>query len=87
MDLVKVSIEPKKLAKYTLKRVCLRDFNLSESRGTNTLKCKHAEHENMQLNLKTTPSGLPFKDQGRLAKHPLICHHQGVFGYQENARK
>ena len=30
MDLVKVSIEPKKLAKYTLKRVCLRDFNLSE---------------------------------------------------------
>ena len=30
MDLVKVSIEPKKLAKYTLKRACLRDFNLSE---------------------------------------------------------
>ena len=30
MDLVKVSIEPKKLAKYTLKRACLRDFHLSE---------------------------------------------------------
>ena len=30
MDLVKVSIEPKKLAKYILKRACLRDFNLSE---------------------------------------------------------
>ena len=28
MNLVKVSIEPKKLAKYTLKRACLRDFNL-----------------------------------------------------------
>ena len=28
MNLVKVSIEPKKLAKYTLGRACLRDFNL-----------------------------------------------------------
>ena len=30
MDLVKVSIEPKKFAKYILKRACLRDFNLRE---------------------------------------------------------
>ena len=28
MNLVKVSIEPKNLAKYTLGRACLRDFNL-----------------------------------------------------------
>ena len=32
-----------------------------KSRGTNTLKHKHEEHENMQLSLKTTPSGLPLQ--------------------------
>ena len=29
MNLVKASIEPKKLAKYTLGRACLGDFNLN----------------------------------------------------------
>ena len=38
MDLMKVSIEPKKLAKYTLKGACLRDFNLSEMQGHKYLK-------------------------------------------------
>ena len=33
MNLVKASIEPKKLAKYTLGIACLRDFNLN-SRNT-----------------------------------------------------
>ena len=32
-----------------------------KNRGTNTLKHKHEEHENMQLSLKTTPSGLPLQ--------------------------
>ena len=33
------------------------------------------------------PVAFPFKDEGVLAEHPLICHRQGVFGYQENERK
>ena len=46
------------------------------SRGTNTLKHKHEEHEDMQLSLKEHLVAFPFKDQGVLVKHPLICHHQ-----------
>ena len=30
---------------------------------------------------------LLFKDEGGLAKHPLSCHPQRVFGRRENARK
>ena len=33
------------------------------------------------------PVTLLFIDEGGLAKHPLICHPQGVFGKRENARK
>ena len=28
-----------------------------------------------------------FKEEGILAEHPLICHHQGVFGCPESAKK
>ena len=28
------------------------------------------------------PVALLFKDEGGLAKHPLICHPQGVFGVE-----
>ena len=30
---------------------------------------------------------LLFKDERGLAKHPLSCHPQGLFGRQENIRK
>ena len=29
----------------------------------------------------------PFKDGGGIAEHPLICHHQRVFGYQNKEQK
>ena len=29
----------------------------------------------------------PFKDGGGLAEHPLICHHQRVFGIRENGKE
>ena len=29
----------------------------------------------------------PFKDRGGLAEHPLICHHQRVFGSRENGKE
>ena len=33
------------------------------------------------------PVNLLFEDEGDLAKHPLSCHPQGVFGRKESARK
>ena len=36
---------------------------------------------------KLDPVTLLFKDEGGLAKHPLSCHPQGVFGRRESARK
>ena len=41
------------------------------SRGTNTLKNRHEEHENMQLSLKTTPSGLPLQGSGGISQASL----------------
>ena len=41
------------------------------SRGTNTLKHKHEEHEDMQLSLKTTPSGLPLQGSGEISQASL----------------
>ena len=41
------------------------------SRGTNTLKHKHEEHENMQLSLNTTPSGLPLQGSGGISQESL----------------
>ena len=32
------------------------------------------------------PVAFLFKDEGGLAKHLLISHHQELFGYQEKAR-
>ena len=49
MDLVKVSIEPKKLAKYTLKRACLRDFNLSEKQELKQPKMRALKTEDRAL--------------------------------------
>ena len=42
-----------------------------KSMGTNTLKHKHEEHENMQLSLKTTPSGLPLQGSGGISQASL----------------
>ena len=33
------------------------------------------------------PAAFFFKEDGILAEHPLICHHQGVFGCLESAKK
>ena len=41
------------------------------SRGTNTLKHKHEEHEDMQLSLKTTPSGLPLQGSRGISQASL----------------
>ena len=50
------------------------------SRGTNTLKYKHEEHENMQLNLKTTPSGLPLQGSGEISQASLdLSSSRGVW--------
>ena len=33
------------------------------------------------------PVAFCFKEEGILAEHPLICHHQGVFGCPKSAKK
>ena len=49
-------------------------------RGTNTLKHKHEEHENMQLSLKPTPSGLPFQGSGSISQASLdLSSSRGVW--------
>ena len=49
------------------------------SRGTNTLKYIHEEHENMQLSLKTTPSGLPLQGSGGFSQASLdLSSSRGV---------
>ena len=53
MDLVKVSIEPKKLSKYTLKRACLRDFNLSEKQEPKQPKMRALKKQRTVHYLKT----------------------------------
>ena len=50
------------------------------SRGTNTLKHKHEKHENMQVNLKTTPSGLPLQGLGGISQTSLdLSSSRGVW--------
>ena len=50
------------------------------NRGTNTLKHKHEVHENMQLSLKTTPSGLPLQGLGRISQASLdLSSSRGVW--------
>ena len=50
------------------------------SRGIKTLKLKHEEHENMQLSLKTTPSGLPLQGSGGIIQASLdLSSSRGVW--------
>ena len=49
-------------------------------RGTNTLKHKHEEHENMKLSLKATPSGLPLQGSGGISQASLdLSSSRGVW--------
>ena len=49
------------------------------NRGTNTLKHKHEEHENMQVSLKTTHSGLPLQGSGGISQASLdLSSSRGV---------
>ena len=41
----------------------------------------------MKTYLKTSTSDPPLEGKGALAKHTLVCHHQGMFGCRENERK
>ena len=63
MDLVKVSIEPKKLAKYTLKRACLRDFNLSEKQKLKQPKTRALKTEDRALPPNRCPVAVLFKEE------------------------
>ena len=50
------------------------------SRGTNTLKYMHEEHENMYQSLKTTPSGLPLQGSGGISQASLdLSSSRGVW--------
>ena len=50
------------------------------SRGTNTIKHKHEKHENMQLSLKITPSGLPHQGSGGISQTSLdLSSSKGVW--------
>ena len=55
------------------------------NRGTNTLKHKHEEHENMQLSLKTTPSGLSI--QGSRGISQASCGPYPIHGPARLASK
>ena len=68
MDLVKVSIEPKKLAKYTLKRACLRDFNLSEKQELKQPKMRALKTEDRAL--PPNPSQQPSSSRGKRPSQP-----------------
>ena len=41
----------------------------------------------MKTYLQTSTSDPPLQGNGALAKHTLVCHHQGMFGCRENERK
>ena len=41
----------------------------------------------MKPYLQTSTSDPPLQGKGALAKHALVCHHQGMFGSRENERK
>ena len=48
--------------------------------STNTLKCIHEEHENMQLSPKSTPSGLPLQGSGGFSQASLhLSSSRGVW--------
>ena len=41
----------------------------------------------MKTYLQTSTSDPPLQGKGAVAKHTLVCHHQGMFGCRENERK
>ena len=41
----------------------------------------------MKTYLQTSTSDPPLQGKGALAKHTLVCHHQGMFGCRENEIK
>ena len=41
----------------------------------------------MKTYLQTYTSDPPLQGGGGFSKHTLVCHHQGIFGCQENERK
>ena len=41
----------------------------------------------MKTYLQTSTNDPPLQGKGALAKHTLVCHHQGMFGSRENERK
>ena len=48
--------------------------------GTNSLKYIHEDHENMQLSLKTTLSGLPLQGSGGFSRASLdLSSSRGVW--------
>ena len=63
MDLVKVSIEPKKLAKYILKRACLRDFNLSEKQELKQPKMRALKTKDHALPPNSCSVAVLFKEE------------------------
>ena len=68
MDLVKVYIEPKKLAKYTLKRELLRDFNLSEKQELKQPKMHELKTEDRALH--PNPSQQPSSSRRKRSSQP-----------------
>ena len=53
---------------------------MGRRRGINTLKYIHEEHENMQLSLKTAPSGLPLQGSGGISQASLdLSSSRGVW--------
>ena len=59
--------------------------------STNTLKCIHEEHENMQLSPKPAPNGLPLQGSGGFSQASLdLSSLKGCLAsekMQENKRK
>ena len=48
--------------------------------STNTLKCIHEDHENMQLSPKSAPSGLPIQGSGGFSQASLdLSSSRGVW--------
>ena len=63
MDLVKVSIEPKKLSKYILKIACLRDFILSEKQELKQPKMHALKTDDLVLPPNRCPVAVLFKEE------------------------
>ena len=53
----------------------------------NNHKRSHEKQENSWFTSNWHPVAFSFKDGGGLAEHPLIFHHQRMFGSQENGKE